>query len=458
MLEFEQTLSQKQIISQKMIQTLSILQMSAQELETHINDLAMENPVLELPPQSTETADPSAELDRQRKLDWLEATDYQNHVYHEDDDDDSDPQANLQDISQEGEDLASYLLSQIINLEVTDSERKLLEYIIYSLDSRGYFTEDPSVAARLFQVPEEKVLRMLKQIQKLDPAGVGARGLKECLLIQIHRTPGFPKEAEAIVLSHLDDVARNHLTAIARALKISPEEVQKACEKIRTLNPKPGNSFSNREHLKYISPDAIVVRTASGFDILINEYQYPKVSVSSFYRDLAQTTDDPEAKKYLSEKIREIDQLKNDIGYRTSTLSKVMHAVVECQYDFFLQGPGSRRPLSLLDLADRTGLSQSTVSRTLRSKYLQCSFGVFPLNYFLMQTVGASGPDGSAVTQEQIQGKIRSLIAAEDPEQPLSDEGIRKKLLAAGISISRRTVNKYRLQLGIPDRSGRKKI
>ena len=155
MLEFEQTLSQKQIISQKMIQTLSILQMSAQELETHINDLAMENPVLELPPQSTETADPSAELDRQRKLDWLEATDYQNHVYHEDDDDDSDPQANLQDISQEGEDLASYLLSQIINLEVTDSERKLLEYIIYSLDSRGYFTEDPSVTARLFQVPEE---------------------------------------------------------------------------------------------------------------------------------------------------------------------------------------------------------------------------------------------------------------------------------------------------------------
>lgn len=448
-------LTQKQTISQQMLQYMDILQMSAAELEAHIEAVSMENPVLELadPDQPSRT---DSEIDRQRKLEWLESTDYQNKVYYQSDSSAEYSQENLHDISEDGEALSEYLNSQLMFFNYSPEEQQILNYLIYSLDSKGYYTEDPAIPAAQFHVSEHTVLHLLQEIQNLDPAGVGARDLKECLVLQLHRKKNYSAVTEQVILFHLDEVAKNHIPQIAKKMKVTTEDVLAACEEIRTFNPKPGNSFSNREHLRYISPDAIVIKTDQEFDILINEYQYPRFSMNPFYVDLAKQTTDKTARKYLKEKIQQIQSLSDSIGMRTSTLSKVMHALVTRQKLFFLRGPGNKVPMGLADLAEDTGLHESTISRTLHSKYLQCSWGVFPLNYFLTPVASVSRTSGEEQTQEHILAKIREIIDREDKKKPLSDEAIRKELEQFDISISRRTVNKYRQELGIPDKTGRK--
>ncbi len=459
MLGFNEVLIQKQTVSQQMIQSMEILQMSAQELDQHIRDLAEENIVLELEDTDEhllQHPQDKRELDRRRQLEWLVSADHQNHIYHENED--GDPEFKFGGASDEDESLSSYLLAQIIHRQYAAQDRKILDYIIYSLDARGYFTEDPAETAGIFSVPEEKILLLLKEIQALDPAGVGARGLKECLLLQLRRKQPHSGEAETIILLYLEELAKNHISAIAKAMKVSPEDVQRAAAEIRTLNPKPGNGFGSREYMKYIRPDAVVVRVQNGFEILISEYQYRKFHINSFYQELSETTDDEETRKYLREKIGEVKKLENDIASRKSVLSRIMHILVDRQYRFFCMGPGNMAPLSLSDISEASGLHTSTVSRTLRGKYLQCSFGVYPLSYFLARTAAVAENGQDKLAQETVRRKIRDIIDAENKTKPLSDEAIRRKLAEEGIALSRRTVNKYRQAMGIPDKGGRKSL
>ena len=446
-------LSQKQILSQHLIQSMEILQMSTQELEVYLEKLSMENPVIEIENTSAEEMD-VREAMLARKLEWLESTDYQNKVYYREDSSDSD--SYWQDIRDEGEVLSDYLLSQLLSVKLTEKERQILEYLIYSLDPDGYYRDDLVHTAEEFSVSEEFAERMLKMVQALEPAGVGARNLQECLLLQLQRRTERCAAAETIVQDYLDEVGRNHLSGIAKKMKITQEEVQEACGKIRSLNPKPGNAFSDRSRMQYISPDAVVVKVEGGFEILINEYQYPKFQISTYYQELEKTVKDAETKKYLQEKIRQAQTVAGSIQQRTSTLSLVLHVIVERQQDFFLRGVGNRKPLKLADIARETGLHESTVSRTLRSKYLQCTWGVYPLNYFLTSVASTDQGSGEEQTPEYIKTQIRQIIDGEDRKKPLSDEAISRELAEKKICISRRTVNKYRLEMGIPDKSGRK--
>ena len=446
-------LSQKQILSQHLIQSMEILQMSAIELEAYLENLSMENPVVELESVQDDVRS-EKELALARKLEWLESTDYQNKVYYREERREDD--SYWQDIGDSGEVLSDYLLAQLVTADYTDQERRVMEYLIYSLDEKGYFTDDPAAVAQAFSIEEEDVLQLLTEVQQLDPAGVGARDLSECLLLQLLRKPTWNEVTEEIIRDHLEDVARNHLAQIAKKMKISLQDVQDACEEIRTLNPKPGNAFSDRSRMPYISPDAVVVRVEDGFEILINEYQYPKFHISTYYQELEKTVTDAETKKYLREKIQQAQNVAGNIQQRTSTLSQVLHVLVEKQQSFFLHGAGHRRPLKLSDIAEATGLHESTISRTLRSKYLQCTWGVYPLNYFLTSAASTNAVSGEGQTPEYIKSQIQKIIAEEDRKKPLSDEAISRKLEESQIRISRRTVNKYRQELGIPDKSGRK--
>ena len=454
-MEQQLSLTQKQILSQHLIQTMEILQMSAIELESYLENLSMENPVVELDDVREESRD-EKELARERKLEWLESTDYQNKVYYRDED--RDAESYWQDARDTGEVLSDYLLSQLLTEDNTDLEKQILEFIIYSIDSRGYFTDDTASIAETFSVPEETVLRLLSEIQKLDPAGVGARDLSECLLLQLSRRPGHSPVTEAIIKDHLDELGRNHIAGIARKMKLPVADVEAACEEIRSLNPKPGNSFSDRSQMAYISPDAVIVHVEDGFEILVNEYQYPRFHISTYYQELAKTVSDAETRTYLREKIRQAHAVADNIRQRSTTLSKVLHVIVDKQQDFFLRGVGNKRPLKLSDIAEATGLHESTISRTLRSKYLQCSWGVYPLNYFLTSVASKNAVSGEEQTPEYIKLRIKKIIAEENKERPLSDESISRALAEAQINISRRTVNKYRQELGIPDKSGRKQI
>ena len=446
-------LSQKQILSQHLIQSMEILQMSAVELEAYLENLSMENPVVELE-SAQGTAENMKEMMLSRKLEWLESTDYQNKVYYKEDKQNDD--SYWQDISDSGEVLSEYLLAQLVTPDYTAQEHQIMEYLIYSLDSKGYYTDDPAAAAETWNVSEEEILRLLSEVQQLDPAGVGARDLSECLLLQLIRKPTWNEVTETIIRDYLDEVARNHLSNIAKKMKVSLSEVQDACDEIRTLNPKPGNAFSDRSRMQYISPDAVIVRVEDGFEILINEYQYPKFHISTYYQELEKTVTDAETKKYLREKIQQAQNVAGNIQQRSSTLSQVLHVLVDKQQEFFLKGVGNRRPLKLSDISEATGLHESTISRTLRSKYLQCTWGIYPLNYFLTSVATKNAESGEEQTPEYIKTQIREIIENEDKKKPLSDEAISKQLSEKQIAISRRTVNKYRQEMGIPDKNGRK--
>lgn len=471
--------TQKQTTTQHMIQSMEILQMNTQELEAYIENLALENPVIELPDIGASKTDIQQE-DAQRKLDWLESTDLQNKVYYQQERDADNMEQNWHDKRDLEVELKSFLMSQLLLADYTPKEREIVEFLIESLDSRGYLVDDIFSIAKMFSVSDADVLKLLLDIQSLDPAGVGARDLPECLILQLDRKPDASDVAKAIAKEYLDDLAKNHLPLIAKKLQISVDEVMAACEEIRALNPKPGNSFSNREQLRYISPDAIVVKLENRFEILINEYQYPNFDFNSYYMGLLQTTTDDETKKYLQTKVAQAKWVKNCIAGRTSTLSKVLHVLVEKQNDFFLYGSAHKHPLRLSDIAKALDVHESTVSRTLRGKYLQCSWGVFPLNYFLTsaaskataskdsfayissESPGSKHASSSAVsgadeqTPDQVKALVRKIVDEEDKKKPLSDQKICDALGMLGVQISRRTVNKYRTEMGIPDKSGRK--
>lgn len=454
-MELKMDISQKQILSQHMVQSMEILQMSAQELEGYIENLALENPVIELPDTYNIHPD-SKQEDLQRKMDWLESTDLQNKVYYQQERSAENMQENWHDSRESEENLSDYLLAQILLADYDKTQRSIIKFMILSLDSRGYFTDELSSVAEYFSVSEDYILKLLTDIQSLDPAGVGARDLKECLLLQLYRQRDYSAVTEALIQSHLEDIAKNHLQDIAKKLHVSIDEILDACEEIRTLNPKPGNSFSNREHLRYISPDAIVIKLEDQFEILINEYQYPHFNINTYYQELLKNAPDKETKKYLIEKVSQAEWVANCISQRTSTLSRVMNTLVEKQRDFFLYGIGHKRPMKLTDLASALELHESTISRAMRGKYLQCSWGVFPLNYFLTSVATKSANSDEEKTPEQIKIMIQRIVEEEDKKKPLSDQAISQKLEEYDIKISRRTVNKYRTEMGLPDKSGRK--
>lgn len=451
------TLSQRQTLTPQMIQSMNILQMNSMELEQYIENLALENPVIDSVKNEDSFSGDEHQMDIQRKLDWLESTDLQNRVYYKDDMEEGSGEENQRDLRDLGEDLKEFLLSQLVLSDYTGKERQIIDYLIESLDPSGYCLENIKEVSEAFSVSADTVEKLLSDIHDLDPAGVGARTLKECLLIQLYRKKNHSKITECIIKDHLELVSKNHLPIIAKKMKIPIEEVNKSCEEIRAFNPRPGNCYNDRSHFQYISPDVVVVKLKGHFNILVNEYQYPRLQVNPYYKNLEQTTEDHEVKEYLKQKMEQISSVTNSIEYRMSTLSKVAYILVEKQTDFFLKGPGNKQPLRLCDIAQEIGLHESTVSRALSNKYLQCSWGVYPLNYFLMSAAVQSADAEEEQTSEQIMHKIRCIIDAEDKYKPLSDQKICEKLMQDDVKISRRTINKYRQIMEIPDKTGRKK-
>lgn len=450
-------LSQKQTLTPQMIQSMKILQMNSMELKNYIENIALENPMIDSVKSEEYYLEDERRIDIQRKLDWLESTDQQNSVYYKDEREESAQEESWRDIRDSGEDLSDFLQSQLLLHKYTRQEKKIIDYLIESLNSSGYCMDDMQEIATFFSTEKETVEKLLSDIQKLDPAGVGARNLQECLLIQLHKKQNYSVVTESIIRNYLELVAKNHLKEIAAKLKITIDEVKESCEEIRSFNPKPGNCYNDRSHFYYVSPDVVVVKFEGHFDILVNDYQYPKLQINPYYQELGKTTQDKEVKDYLRDKIGQVENIISSIDYRLSTLSKVAYVLVEKQMDFFWYGPGHRHPLRLSDIAQEVGLHESTVSRALQNKYLQCSWGVYPLNYFLTAAAVQSANAAKEQTQEQIMEVIRKIIEEEDKEKPLSDQRICEKLLEKNIKISRRTINKYRQLLGIPDKGGRKR-
>ena len=449
---------QTQTLSQRMIQSAEILQMTSQELNTYINELALENPVIDI------VEPPTAEEQREsiEQQEWLNSFNEENYYLYQrqNNDDDYDFKSSWNINTDDGETLQDYLWSQLITENFTDQETEIIKFMLECLDNKGYLEESIETIASYFGTDTEIVEDLLSDLQALDPSGVCARTLEECLKLQLERRDMLTPVLESIIDNCLEMVAKNQIPAIARKLRLSPTETAGYCQIIKSLNPKPGVSFSSRDQLRYIIPDVTIVKFKDHFDILLNESMYPTIELNSYYRQMNQNPESSELKEYLGNKIRQAEWVKQCVTQRGKTLMQVSRAILEHQEEFFTFGPAHLNPLRLADIAQELDIHESTVSRAVSKKYLQCSWGVYPMNYFFSRSVAvqeSSSESGTqSVTAADIKRVLREIIEEENKKKPYSDRLLGEKLAERGISISRRTVAKYREEEGIADASGRK--
>ena len=447
------SVTQNQVLSQKMIQSMEILQMSCQELNEYIKEVALENPVVDIE-EGYEVPDKAADL--MKKMEWLDSIDERNRIYYRQEYGEVSEDKRLMDYSENvGEELSEYLLHQLLTVELTDQQYDVIRYMVYCLDSKGYLEDDLKDIADRFHMDVDFVEKQLEILQGLDPAGVCARNLRECLLIQLDREKERDEVAQKIVSDYLELLGKNQLHVISKKLKLPMETVIEACEHIKELNPKPGSGFDARGHLKYITPDVTVVKLANYYEILLNEYTYPKIGINHFYKQVLSDETSKETQTYIIDKIRQAEWIQNCIGQRNTTLMRVSKSIVDYQDAFFRLGTGHLKPLRLQDVAEMLDIHESTVSRAIRDKYLQCAWGIFPMNYFFSKSIPAKS-NGGKITTEQVKKLMMDIIEEEDKKKPLSDRAITERLVERGVKISRRTVAKYREELGIKDASGRK--
>ena len=438
--------SQKLLMSQKMIQSAEILQMSSLELIDYVNELSVENPIFDYEENIEED---EFELIR-KKLQYL--SDHEKPVddYRSEDKDNTD--WNFGESSKET--LSAYLLEQASTLPQLNDTYGVIKYIILNIDKSGYLKETIEEIAKTLNIDISEAKKALDIVQGFEPLGVGARDLKECLLIQLKSLYSDITIAQKIVENHLERVGKNQIHIIAKSLKISQDEAYKAVQLIKKLNPKPGNSFNDLTTLEFIVPDVIIHKSQDDYEIILNNKFFPNISINPYYKNIMDANDNSQTREYISNKIKQAQWIMTCINKRNSTLTKTIEAIVSIQKEFFEHGCSHIKPLKLEDIGKIIHVHESTVSRTIRQKYLQCCHGVFPLSYFFQSNVLSNEKNGS--TSTCIKNIIRNIIKNEDISSPLSDREISEELKKSDICISRRTVTKYREAMEIPGISGRK--
>lgn len=444
---------QKQILSQKMIQSTEILQMAAARLEEYLNEQSLENPVMELTERAPEEFD-NGELE---KYQWICAHDEQNRYLYQkmETADDDFPEWNVD--ASGPETLQEYLWSQLIGRAFDARRETVIQYMLDCLDTKGYFTDSVEHVAEQFGMEIADVEELLYEIQALEPHGVGARNLEECLCIQLKLRGELTRELEELIKHYLPEMAKNQIPVIAKKLHLSVEDVKKLFSVVRELNPKPGARFSDARQLSYINPDVIVVKFKDHLDILLNESLYPDIYLNKEYVSMCAQQTDIEVKKYLMDKIHQVEWIKQCVAQRNNTLLSVVQVILRRQESFFLGGPEQLKPLRMAEVADILEIHESTVSRAVRQKYLQCSWGIFPLDYFFAKAAANQESDRPMqATTTDVKRELAALIREENKRKPYSDRVLSELLEKKGFVISRRTVAKYREELGIPGTTGRK--
>jgi RNA polymerase sigma-54 factor len=447
---------QKLLMTPELRQAIAILQMSTLELGEHIQKEMEENPLLdekepeEVPEQENREAEAEAEAKAESANtleQWLE--------YHSDRDSGYMPQEKEQEKSFENyvtsrPSLVEHLEFQLRMVSRDDLDSVIGEYLIGSIDDNGYLTVELAEVAGRLEVPEARVEKVLEMIHSFHPHGVGARDLSECLLIQLcHYGKDDPIITE-IVQNYLEDIGRGRLNRIAQALSLSVQQVQEICDLIRTLDPKPGLQYSNSDQIKYIKPDIFVEKIDGEYVVVVNDYQFPRLSINRNYEKILRQPEafTQEARQYLEEKMGAAVWLIKSIEQRRMTLYKVARCIVDIQKDFLDNGVAFLKPLTLREVADIVEVHESTVSRATTNKYMETPQGLYELKYFF--STGVKCRRGAEkISARSIKKQISEMVAQEDPTQPLSDELIAQNLQEQGISISRRTIAKYRNELGI---------
>ena len=500
-----QRLSQQQRLLQKLspqqIQLMKLLQVPTANLDERILQEIEENPALELNAEDTEdrsldektNEEINSELQSDENEDYVtdddtdeyEKIDISEYVKESDDEDadynfqrgnfgsgDDDHQPQHQARSETT--FYEHLLAQVNLLHLEEKQQKIAEFLIGSIEDDGYLRRDiPSVIDDLafrqnIQTTQKEVDDILKLIKEFEPSGIGAANLQECLLLQLERKNKNPivRMAIRILDKYFDEFTKKHYEKICKALSIDEEDLKEVIQVIIKLNPKPGNLFaSSSKNDVYIIPDFFIIQQNGELELQINQRNAPELRVSSSFRDMLKDYDKGQKKDirqrdailFIKQKIDSAKWFIDAVRQRQETLMQTMTTIMHLQEDFFMTGDETQiRPMILKDVADRTGLDISTISRVVNSKYVQTEFGTFRLKYFFSESL--STDSGEEVSTREVKQILNEMIQAEDKRQPLADEKLTDMMNERGYNIARRTVAKYREQLNIPVARLRKEI
>ena len=434
-------LRQELKLTPQLLQSMQVLQMNSQELLEYLGKLSEENPLIE---QEDSPALRGAYEELRQKASWIDAGLHGGTFAHEDS---SMPERGA--VDRETESLSAFLCDQLDRKRLPKPLLALCKYLAELVDEDGWLSQDDLDGLLDLKIPQTLIDQALETVQNLDPAGVCARDLSECLVLQLKRQGAAPEVME-IAARFLPELGRKHYGPISRELGLTIEEIQAAEKVIASLDPHPGQAFQAAEPTVYVRPDVFIIELDGELQVVLNEYYLPRVSISDYYTRLLRESDEKETRVYLQRKMQQAKWLLNSLERRGSTLRSCAQAILDTQRPFFAGQTGELAPMKLTSLAEQLGVHPSTISRTARGKYLQCRQGTYPLRYFFSRSVG--GSSAQAVRQ-----RILLLIREEDPHHPLSDQRLCRILEAEGIPVARRTVAKYRTELGLPASGARKR-
>ena len=465
-LQQTQNLALHQVLSPQLQQSLLILQTPLLELRNLVRQEMETNPVLEeLPDQSgldeSDTVESAGDNNFKEEFEKLASLDEEWRDYM--------AQSGSYTRSQEAQDkrqfffdsipvqetLQQNLIGQLNQTALSADDRKAAEMIIGNIDDNGFLQSTPEQMALNSGIPKENFEKLLALIQSFYPPGVGARDLRECLLIQLQRQEKESTLEYKIVSEHMEDLGKRRFPEIARQMNISVEDVQSAADKIARLNPRPGQIFAAAPQ-NYVLPDVTVEKVDGDYQIILNDEQIPHLRISNIYKDIiAQDNNGAEVKDYIRDKIRSGKFLIRSIHQRQQTISNIAQQVLARQRDFFEHGPSHLKPMTMGEIAEVIGVHETTVSRAASGKYMATPQGIFEMKYFF--TSGYQTATGESLSNTSVKEAILDLVKHENGNAPLSDQQIVEILNERGIPIARRTVAKYRDELNILPSNMRRK-
>ena len=482
MLKQQQILQQTLKLSPQQIQVIRMLELPVLELEERVRQELEDNPTLDegAEPQTPESNNDTDETDTYESAEEISLGDYRSE--------DDIPDYKLQSSSREQEERQpefSYtrtstfheqLLEQIDLKEINEPLRETARYLIGNLDNNGYLSRpltaisDDLAFSTGIDIPLSVLEEALNIVQELDPPGVGATDLQECLLLQLERkrATNAARLAYRIIHEEFEAFSRKHYDKLQKTLDISEEELREALQEILTLNPKPGNAYSDlfEDKMEQIVPDFVVENIDGELYLNLNNANIPELHVNNSYVEMFQdwnnnkanrTSDTKNAVLFVKQKLDAARWFIDALQQRNNTLMHTMQVILDLQKEFFLTGDEARlRPMILKDVAERTGFDISTISRVSNSKYVLTDFGIFPLKFFFSEA--SQTTDGEEISTREVKKILAECVAGEDKKKPLSDDKLSELLKQRGYTVARRTVAKYREQQGIPVARLRKEI
>jgi RNA polymerase sigma-54 factor len=445
----------------RLYQAMDLLHMPLLQLEQHLKQELTANPFLELeePVEQEEAPEPAAEneeAEAEEETDWEEillngfdsgyraGSSYEEREFQE-----RVPATRIS--------LWDSLETQLRHSQAfAPDEIRIGEEIIGNIDEDGFLTCALDEIAAVCEVSPAQVEAVLAKIQQFEPTGVGARDLRECLQLQLAERHGCDNLAYRIIADHFEDLSNHKWNDIAKALGITPREVQDAADMVATLDPKPGREFSEITG-NYVVPDLIIDKIEGDYQVFLNDGNLPRLRISPTYLQLVRDRAfKGSAKEFVSSKLNSANWMVQAIEQRRQTMIKTMSYILERQHEFFEKGVQHLKPLTLKEVADAIGMHESTISRVTNEKFVQTPRGVFRLKFFFSS--GLSRDDGEDVSARGIKVRIQELVGGEDPKRPLTDQKIVELLRKEGTQIARRTVQKYRDQLGILSSRFRRRV